>query len=293
MNPFNDPMMKAMRRAQKIQDNLAYQQAQEMLQRYGHLFVDVNRMVHYKQIQSLIPFLAFNARKDFLTQNNLAWRIISSPEWRASFDAHNKQSFRAVITNLSAARAISEVTQFINNNINFGFPPQSFAAEVFSVISQVEEPIDEQSLQNFRTALENLLVLVINKCKELAPNSINYWAVFNFALTIAFFLYPLYEGQKTEQRIIGAVNQTETNILKEIEKLKPARSEDIYYVVERKAKLRSHPQSNSTIIHILSSNQRVRLIQTKHKWIYVEYFDYIEGIPKNGWLLKKYTERLN
>lgn len=306
MNPFNDPMMReAMRRARELWDNPAYRHWQEMHQRYGYLFDNVNKMMsspeyqmirdaqkHHREIQSLISSPAFTATRDFLLNNDAAFRIINSPEWREIQKIQRQRHDMLEIANLSTAKAISEVTQFLRNNSYFGFSSDSFSAQIFSVLSQIEEPTDEQSLQEFRTALENLLSLIVSKIEELKPNSINYWALFNFALSIFFFLYPLYEGQKTEQRITDSVNQTRAEIIKEIEKLKPANIEEIYYVIEREAKLRNQPRPKSVVIQILPPNQRVKLIQTKHEWIYVEYFDYIEGVPKNGWLLKKYAKRL-
>ncbi|HEX8129254.1 MAG TPA: hypothetical protein VF527_09150, partial [Pyrinomonadaceae bacterium] len=134
--------------------------------------------------------------------------------------------------------------------------------------------------------------LVIRFCKELGTNPTTYWAMVKFTFAIFVFLYPLYEGQQTEERVIDSVRKAQTQILEEVEKLKPPKVNEIYYVVERKVELKIRPQSKSATIQILSPNQTIKLIQAKGKWIYVEYFDYIEGLPKTGWVLKKYTRRL-
>lgn len=47
-----------------------------------------------------------------------------------------------------------------------------------------------------------------------------------------------------------------------------------------------------TQVAVLYPNQKVRLEKSAHRWIYVEYFDYIEGIPKMGWVNKKYLKML-
>jgi hypothetical protein len=197
-------------------------------------------------------------------------------------------------TNLTTARAFFEVKHFIDSNIYFGYFGQSFAAEIFETLSRIEEPTDEESLQNFIASLESLLSLVIHKCKELGTNPTTYWAMVKFTFAIFVFLYPLYEGQQTEERVIDSVRQAQTQILEEVEKLKPPKVKvnEISYVVERKVELKIRPQSKSATIQILSPNQTIKLIQAKGKWIYVEYFDYIEGLPKTGWVLKKYTRRL-
>lgn len=307
MDPFrNSATREAIRRAQELMDNPAFRRMQEFQQQYGHLLDHWDRTMNSSAFQmlrdaeersrrfdSFIPSPAFNATRDFLMQSDMARHMIDSPAWRAALDVQWRQRDLLAVTNLSTSRAFSEVTRFIDNNINFGYFPQSFAAEILSTLSAIEEPTDEQSLQDFIASLENLLTLIINKCKELAADPTTYWAMVKFAFTIFTFLYPLYEGQQTEKRIIDSVNQTQTQILKEVEKLKPAEVKEVYYVVEREAKLKSHPRPKSPTIQILSPNQRVKLVQVKGKWIYVEYFDYIEGIPKTGWVLKKYTKRTN
>ncbi|HEX3034418.1 MAG TPA: hypothetical protein VHT73_04685 [Thermodesulfobacteriota bacterium] len=309
MDPFRDPAVReAMRRAQEIReimDNPAFRRIQEIHQQYGHLFDHWNRIVNSPEFQifreaqerlrglnTFIASPAFIAARDFLMQNDVALRIINSPEWGAMLEAQMRQRDLLTITNWTTAIAIAEISQYISNNIYFGFFPQSFAAEILDTLLSIEEPTDEQRLQDFIAKLENLLALIISKCKELATNPTTYWAMVKLTITIFTFLYPLYEGQRAEKRIIDFVNQTRTEILKEVEKLKPTEIREVYYVVVREVKLKSHPRPKSATIQILSPNQRVKLIQAKGKWIYVEYFDYIEGIPKTGWVLKKYTKRL-
>jgi hypothetical protein len=63
-------------------------------------------------------------------------------------------------------------------------------------------------------------------------------------------------------------------------------------VVERQVVLRLKPSNRGAKIVILFPNQKVLLIEEKHKWIYIEYFDYLEAIPKYGWANKKYLKRL-
>ncbi len=307
MDPFRDQVMRdAINHTRELIENPAVKRMQEFQQQYSHLLDHWNRTMNSSAFQMLrdaeeqsrrlnafIPSPAFNVTRDFLMQNDTAQRLINSLERRISLESHRQQRDLLAMTNLTTSRAFSEVTRFIDNNIKFGNFPQSFAAEILSTLSTIEEPTDEQSLENFISGLENLLTLIINKCEELAIDPNTYWAMVKFALTIFMFLYPLYEGQQTEKHIIDSVNQTQTQILKEIEKLKPAEVKEVYYVVEREVKLKSNPRPKSPIIQTLSPNQRVKLVRDKGKWIYIEYFDYIEMLPKTGWILKKYTKRLN
>jgi hypothetical protein len=243
----------------------------------------------HSALNSFATVSAFGGIKDFVRQSEAAFRIVNPP-WGQS-TARLIQ--RHETADLFALRAISEVAQFISYNRSLEGFPASFAGAMLTTLSAIEEPTDEESLQRFVTGLEDLLDLVISKCKELTPNSINYWAMFNFALSIFFFLYPLYVAQQSENRVMDSVNQTRIEMLEKVESLKPSDDIcDVYYVVERKVKLKTQPRSKSPNIEVLSTNQRLKLLKSKGKWIYVEYFDYVEGIPKTGWLLKKYAQRL-
>jgi len=73
----------------------------------------------------------------------------------------------------------------------------------------------------------------------------------------------------------------------------PDKDENAYYVVVRKVAIRIKPKCKSAALAVLSPNQKVRLVQDNHKWIYVEYYDYLESIPKYGWANKKYLKRLD
>lgn len=70
------------------------------------------------------------------------------------------------------------------------------------------------------------------------------------------------------------------------------------YVVVRSVDLRTHKGTgpNSHVITTLHPNQKVELIQRGthpyKKWIYVSYTDHTEGIPRYGWVCKKYLKRV-
>jgi Bacterial SH3 domain len=63
-----------------------------------------------------------------------------------------------------------------------------------------------------------------------------------------------------------------------------------YYFVGRPVDVRVKPTTESSSVAKLYQNQRVELIQRKHKWMCVRYFDYTEAVPRNGWVLKKYLK---
>lgn len=76
-------------------------------------------------------------------------------------------------------------------------------------------------------------------------------------------------------------------------RLIPTHDQNTYFVVERTVTLQLRPTAKSIALAVLLPNQKVRLVARNHKWIYVEYFDYLEGMPKTGWAFKKYFKRLS
>lgn len=91
------------------------------------------------------------------------------------------------------------------------------------------------------------------------------------------------------------LNQQLTSMDERLRKIESSEQSDtIEYVVIRTVNLRTKSNTNkdSQIITLLLPNQKVELLKRKGKWIYVGYFDYIEDIPKTGWVAKKYLKMI-
>lgn len=91
------------------------------------------------------------------------------------------------------------------------------------------------------------------------------------------------------------LNQQLNSMDERLEQLeKSIHSDIVEYVVIRPAELRtqSNTSNDSLVIAVLQPNQKVELLKRKGKWIYVGYFDYIEDIPKTGWVMKKYLKMI-
>jgi Fe2+ transport system protein B len=97
-------------------------------------------------------------------------------------------------------------------------------------------------------------------------------------------------GQAFErlERVEDKLEKTEKSDLEHSE----AEEIEIYYIVQRTVSVKSRPEFKSFTIDYLSLDTKVRLIKSKHKWIYIEYIDYLEIIPRYGWVNKKYLNRL-
>jgi hypothetical protein len=64
------------------------------------------------------------------------------------------------------------------------------------------------------------------------------------------------------------------------------------YIVERHTRLLVAPSPKAPKIVDLYRNQSVVLLQRKHKWILVRYYDYLSGKLVEGWVMKKHLRRL-
>lgn len=80
------------------------------------------------------------------------------------------------------------------------------------------------------------------------------------------------------------------HLVAKTEERAPINGQEKYYVVERRVELRTKPNNQGVSIAILFPNQKTRLVTMNHQWIYVEYFDYLEAVPKYGWANKKYLK---
>ncbi|MDX6384541.1 MAG: hypothetical protein QOK48_2114 [Blastocatellia bacterium] len=147
-------------------------------------------------------------------------------------------------------------------------------------------------------AIKKLHELIDKKVAELPRGRVSMEALLSIIVAVVLFLaniayLEIKEAQKTEAPIF-----TDTQIervaqaIETTERLKPQDDESAYYVVERRILIRVKPNNRSAPVAFLYPNQTVRLEKLNHQWIYVEYFDYIEGIPKLGWVNKKYLKKL-
>ena len=60
----------------------------------------------------------------------------------------------------------------------------------------------------------------------------------------------------------------------------------IILVVKRPSLIRTQPSRNGAIITRVYPNQLVEQLKRENNWVYVEYFDFSEGIPRTGWIYR-------
>lgn len=175
---------------------------------------------------------------------------------------------------------------------------QAFRADAFANTLMEYVRRSAESSEATEEAIEELQKIVEKKVAELPHGRVSMEALLSIAVAVILFLaniayLEIKENQKPKtepltpqqiERLIQSIEKSKTLALPE--------DKADYYIVQRLVCIRVKPTNRSAKIAVLYPNQKVRLEKMGHQWIYVEYFDFIEGIPKMGWVNKKYLKRL-
>ena len=130
-----------------------------------------------------------------------------------------------------------------------------------------------------------------NKLKNIPQGLISFEGMVQILVAIILFIYAQISSFESEKNITRKIEQLESNVMAQLsQQLLPDNEAKTYYIVKRRVNLRANFNTESTIINLLHPNQRVELIEKNKKWIYVKYFDYIDGVQKMGWAYKKYLQ---
>jgi hypothetical protein len=173
------------------------------------------------------------------------------------------------------------------------FRRDAFANNLMEYVRRAAE-----SSEATEEAIEELKRIVEKKVAELPRGRVSMDALLSIAVAVILFLanivyLEMKENQQPKPNLLTP-EQIE-RLIQSIEKSKtlaPPDDKADYYIVQRQVCIRVKPNNRSAKVAVLYPNQKVRLEKAAHRWIYVEYFDFIEGIPKMGWVNKKYLKRL-
>jgi len=159
-------------------------------------------------------------------------------------------------------------------------------------------------------------LLEITRYRELVSEGESFDSHRKFSITefigvmlaILLHLHSIQMNVQSSKEIQQTIDNVESNLLAEIyvanERIKNLQEENeaasyeeavTEYIVLRAVKLRtqSNTGKESHIISVLYPNQKVELLKRNKKWIYIGYFDHVDGVPKTGWVYKKYLKILN
>ena len=181
--------------------------------------------------------------------------------------------------------------------------PDSLLSGIVEALPEIEEAAKEDDADRLSALIQRLYEWLTDRLKKLALGTLSYEGALSIRISVVTFIvstvlsvgltkYSLDEGTETEERLTKLMRQQEEKLVETINQLKPAEDHKTYFVVERSAELKASPFPNTVVIGKLYPNQKVSLVTEKGKWIEVEYFDYVTGLLKRGWVLKKYLRRI-
>lgn len=169
------------------------------------------------------------------------------------------------------------------------------ASKYPDILKSIEESFSLsllQKLKNEDITLDDTIQIVeesFSKKLECTPHSlISFEGMVQLFIAFMLFIYAQTLSLESEENIIKRMEQFESHMIEQLVQLVPNDEPAVFYIVKRTVNLRASNSTKSSIISLLYPNQRVELIERNSKWIYVKYFDYIDGVPKMGWVYKKY-----
>ena len=143
--------------------------------------------------------------------------------------------------------------------------------------------------------------LLAEKAGTLPPGHISAEAMLQILLALILFWLAAHSDTKrfsavddvlrTVQVEVEELHGASRRLLDKIEELRPREAIYPTAVVRRPVNLRTRPTGASAKLGTLAANELVSLVQERAKWTYVEYFDYVEAVPRTGWVLKKCLQK--
>lgn len=246
----------------------------------------------YNQAISYISSQTFGI-VDSIQKNERLWvDVLNSPLARALQETQRSHERLIESMSLPALMAVSDqIARYIDTNLAGATFPKSFAGQVLEALNGIYESSDAESGERNASIVEGLCE---ENQKKHSPSLISRQGLIQILIALIICTIQMQEGAKFEERerdLILRVQATIEALEKKKSEAAPLRKLEIYFIVQRRARLLSQPKPKGAVIGRLYPNQMTSLINKKGKWIYVQYFDYIDGVPKNGWVLTKYLRR--
>jgi hypothetical protein len=137
--------------------------------------------------------------------------------------------------------------------------------------------------------------------ERLGPSWVNYKGMWGLLYPLLLALLQLWYSKISEERssiemqrfIESQFRATEAQLALQLQGLRPPESPETIYVVGRQCYIRTDRFAKATAIGVLYPYQVVEVRKTSGKWAYIEFFDHVSGIPRTGWILKKYVTTMH
>jgi len=266
-------------------------QSEKLLRGFDNSFL---KSINQQQETLKNSFLSASSLNTFIDGRLRISDLASSQSWSSIARKHSLlntsvfDSFKTTSQILSNLHSVSSVLNNIEQN--------KLKIQIFK---NIEDSFSIQLLRglkyeniDFNDAVEVVEEAFSNKINELPKSWVSFEGMIQLFFAFAFLIYSQSAALDSEDNILERMKELEANLINQISLLIPETEEEskIYYIVKRTVNLRANSSTKSPVLGVLYPNQRVELIERKSKWIYVEYFDNLNGIPRMGWVYKKYLK---
>jgi len=246
-----------------------------------------------KQQESLINAASFSSINAITKQFSSLHNISGLSAFDSIIKKHEKYSS---LLNSSLLNSINLAPNILTNLTTISSIAESFQRDALfpDIVKKMEESFSYNLLHELKqenvTLEETIEIAQESFAKQInnIPRSlISFEGMVQLLFAIMLFIHAQTSSQESEENITRKIEVLENNLMAQMSKLISEDEAAVYYVVKRIVHLRTDHTTKSFIIGKLYPNQRVELIERNSKWIYVKYFDYVDGLPKMGWVYKK------
>lgn len=168
---------------------------------------------------------------------------------------------------------------------------EEIAEEAISINDRIikEEGLSNENLEYLNEFLSRIEVKIDNQDRSSSAIFWKILALISFILAITSEIrnwMPKPEFATQEE-----VDKTITKYFLNFEKKLKEQKE--YRIINRKCKVFLKPKSKSKVIVNIEKGFEIVVLNINHKWIYVSYINPNNNLPELGWIIKKYTERID
>lgn len=120
-------------------------------------------------------------------------------------------------------------------------------------------------------------------------NSLSLEFYLGMFLSLVMFVYSEYSSYLSEQELIEQLNGLENQVQLLTDKIEKSPI-NTFFIVEKSLKLRSGPSLESEVLDVLPEKLKLIGLETRGKWLKVEYFDYLSNTMESGWVHSDYLQ---
>lgn len=117
--------------------------------------------------------------------------------------------------------------------------------------------------------------------------------VFTTVLTIYLHVDSQHRSTGSEERLVQESESVRAELVQKFDNLELALVDTFtYFVATNGLNVRSGPSTDDEVQTVIYPNQQLKLLDQKGRWLYVEYFDYLDETPRQGWVYKRYLKEI-